>query len=323
MAWSRPHRSAHPVPLPRQLGEQEPGFLASCAKVGIADGWARRALSAGRRLPEDVYEWVQMQKEHPPASGCKMTIIEEVPPGEFASTTLSSGEHVRVELPAGAIAGQELLFVLPPTTPDGHAEEIVAAGFAKKKGPRGITGKRSWHVRWFELTPSAVQYFEVGSDAELLSRSVLPLSSVEGFRAHETDATRIDLQLSDGGAFALKLDSADRRELWLRLLQTLTEANAARILREEQELAAGGNQRGARRQTLMTGDVSSSSVHDGEPTSPAAAGGEGEGEGEMEAEAEEEAAAPAAEEEGATSLGGRLEDEEAERERVDALFFRV
>ena len=50
----------------------------------------------------------------------------------------------------------------------------------------------------------------------------------------------LDLQLSDGGAFALKLDSADRRELWLRLLQTVTEANAARILREEQELAAAG-----------------------------------------------------------------------------------
>ena len=47
------------------------------------------------------------------------TIIEEVPPGEYASTTLSSGEHVRVELPAGAIAGQELLFVLPPTTAEG------------------------------------------------------------------------------------------------------------------------------------------------------------------------------------------------------------
>lgn len=253
-----------------------------------------------------MYEWVQMQKDHPPASGCKMTIIEEVPPGEFASTTLSSGEHVRVELPAGAIAGQELLFVLPPTTPDGHAEEIVAAGFAKKKGPRGITGKRSWHVRWFELTPSAVQYFEVGSDAELLSRSVLPLSSVESFRAHETDVSRIDLQLHDGTAFALKLDSTDRRELWLRLLHTVTEANAARILAEEQALAAAGKQGDARRQSLVTGDVASSSVQDGELTSPA-----GEGEGESEADDD------------APVMGGRLEDEEAERERVDSLFFRV
>ena len=102
----------------------DPGFLETCAKAGIPDGWARRALSAGRRLPEDVYEWVQQQQQHPPASGCKMTIIEEVPPGEFASTTLSSGEHVRVELPAGAIAGQELLFVLPPTTPEGCAPRL-------------------------------------------------------------------------------------------------------------------------------------------------------------------------------------------------------
>lgn len=199
--------------------DPEPGFLQSCAKAGIPDGWARRALSAGRRLPEDVYEWVRQQQQHPPASGCKMTIIEEVPPGEYASTTLSSGEHVRVELPAGAIAGQELLFVLPPTTPGGcaprlpkpapltgaagtphpapwvppdlgiacgggatlahtpplslslalarHAEEVSAACFAKKKGPRGITGKRSWQARWFELTSTAVQYFEVGADAEV------------------------------------------------------------------------------------------------------------------------------------------------------------
>ena len=147
--------------------DPEPGFLQSCAKAGIPDGWARRALSAGRRLPEDVYEWVQQQQQHPPASGCKMTIIEEVPPGEYASTTLSSGEHVRVELPAGAIAGQELLFVLPPTTPEGEAEEVTAACFAKKKGPRSITGKRSWQARWFELTSTAVQYFEVGADAEV------------------------------------------------------------------------------------------------------------------------------------------------------------
>ena len=76
-------------------------------------------------------------------------------------------EHVRVELPAGAIAGQELLFVLPPTTPEGEAEEVTAACFAKKKGPRSITGKRSWQARWFELTSTAVQYFEVGADAQV------------------------------------------------------------------------------------------------------------------------------------------------------------
>jgi hypothetical protein len=118
--------------------DPEPGFIEACAKVGIPDGWARRALSAGRRLPEDVFEWVQLQKDHPPASGCKMTIIEEVPPGEFASTTLSSGEHVRVELPAGAIAGQELLFVLPPTTPEGCAP-LVPASAARSR----LTGARA------------------------------------------------------------------------------------------------------------------------------------------------------------------------------------
>ena len=53
-----------------------------------------------------------------------------------------------------------------------HAEEVTAACFAKKKGPRSITGKRSWQGRWFELTSTAVQYFEVGADAEVL----LPLS---------------------------------------------------------------------------------------------------------------------------------------------------
>ena len=119
----------------------DPGFLETCAKAGIPDGWARRALSAGRRLPEDVYEWVQQQQQHPPASGCKMTIIEEVPPGEFASTTLSSGEHVRVELPAGAIAGQELLFVLPPTTPEGCAPRLPKPDPARA---RGASPCRSW-----------------------------------------------------------------------------------------------------------------------------------------------------------------------------------
>lgn len=284
--------------------DPEPGFLESCARVGIPDGWARRALSAGRRLPEDVSEWVQLQKDHPPASGCKMTIIEEVPPGEFASTTLSSGEHVRVELPAGAIAGQELLFVLPPTTPDGHAEEVVAASFAKKKGPRGITGKRSWQVRWFELTESAVQYFEVGADAEVLSRSVLPLSSIEAYRPHETDEIRLDLQLQDGTVFAIKLDSHDRRDLWMRYLQTLIEANAARIEAEEHIAAQGGG--GAqRRRSIIEGDVEESSV----PKLVDGGGEDAEG-----GEEEDESSAP--------PQSAPL-DEEAEKERVDALFFRV
>jgi len=282
--------------------EPGPGFLENCAKAGIPDGWARRALSAGRRLPEDVYEWVQLQQQHPPASGCKMTIIEEVPPGEFASTTLSSGEHVRVELPAGAIAGQELLFVLPPMTPDGHAEEVVAACFSKKKGPRSITGKRSWQVRWFELTSTAVQYFEVGADAEVLSRNVIPLSSLDAFRPHETDEIRLDLQLQDGTVFAMKLDSNDRRELWMRYLQTLVTSNLARIESEEMLIASGG----LRRTSVIEGDVRCSSmpqvVEDPEEVEEedATRGGEGFGSG-----------------------GGAELDEEAEKERVDALFFRV
>lgn len=277
--------------------DPEPGFVERCAKAGIPDGWARRALSAGRRLPEDVYEWVQQQQQHPPASGCKMTIIEEVPPGEYASTTLSSGEHVRVELPAGAIAGQELLFVLPPTTPQGHAEEVSAACFAKKKGPRSLTGKRSWQARWFEVTSSAVQYFEVGADAEVLSRSVIPLSSLDAFRPHETDDARLDLQLQDGTVFAIKLDSNDRRELWMRYLQALVEANLERVEREEREVAEGK----VRRASAIEGDVLSSSTSQGE---------EGE---------EDDSTAGF----GAGLIRGVELDEEAERERVDALFFRV
>ena len=57
---------------------------------------------------------------------------------------------------------------LSPFTLTSHAEEVTAACFAKKKGPRSITGKRSWLGRWFELTSTAVQYFEVGTDAEVL-----------------------------------------------------------------------------------------------------------------------------------------------------------
>lgn len=284
-----------------------PDFLENCAKAGVPDGWARRALSAGRRLPEDVYEWVQQQQQHPPASGCKMTIIEEVPPGEFASTTLSSGEHVRVELPAGAIAGQELLFVLPPTTPEGHAEEVTAACFAKKKGPRSLTGKRSWQGRWFELTSTAVQYFEVGADAEVLSRSVIPLSSLEAFRPHDSDDIRLDLQLQDGTIFAIKLDSNDRRELWVRYLQTLVVENLARIQREERLLAVGA----MRRTSTIEADVRSSSM-------PRVAEGQG---GE---EAEEEDSISGRGEQGfGAGLGSVELDEEAEKERVDALFFRV
>ena len=36
---------------------------------------------------------------------------------------------------------------------------------------------------------------------QVLSRSVIPLSSLDAFRPHETDDIRLDLQLQDGTAF--------------------------------------------------------------------------------------------------------------------------
>ena len=39
--------------------------------------------------------------------------------------------------------------------------------------------------------------------------------------------------------FAIKLDSHDRRELWMRYLQTLITCNLARIEAEERTVAAG------------------------------------------------------------------------------------
>ena len=77
--------------------------------------------------------------------------------------------------------------------------------------------------------------------------------------------------------------------------QALVEANLERLEREEREVAEGK----VRRASDIEGDVRSSSTSQGE-----------------EAEEEEEGF-------GAGLIRGEVLDEEAERERVDALFFRV
>ena len=77
--------------------------------------------------------------------------------------------------------------------------------------------------------------------------------------------------------------------------QALVEANLERLEREEREVAEGK----VRRASDIEGDVRSSSTSQGE-----------------EGEEEEEGF-------GARLIRGEVLDEEAERERVDALFFRV
>ena len=109
--------------------------------------------------------------------------------------------------------------------------------------------------------PTLALTLALPTPTQVLSRSVIPLSSLDAFRPHETDDVRLDLQLQDGTAFgpspspspssspsplpvaltndpkskpnsdpdpspeqdgtlfAMKLDSNDRRELWMRYLQ--------------------------------------------------------------------------------------------------------
>ena len=89
--------------------------------------------------------------------------------------------------------------------------------------------------------------------------------------------------------------------------QTLVEENLARVQREERLVAEGA----VRRTSVIEGDVRSSST-------PQVAEGQG---GE---EAEEEESISGRGEEGFGGALGSVElDEEAEKERVDALFFRV
>ena len=70
--------------------------------------------------------WVRMQKEQPPATGCRMAIAANVQPGNSVSTTISNGEQVQVQLKNGAFAGQQLLFLLPPTASNGCACPLYA-----------------------------------------------------------------------------------------------------------------------------------------------------------------------------------------------------
>ena len=90
--------------------------------------------------------------------------------------------------------------------------------------------------------------------------------------------------------------------------QTLVTENLARVQREERLVTEGA----MRRTSVIEGDVRSSSM-------PQVA----EGQGGEEAE-EEESISGRGEEEGFGAALGSVElDEEAEKERVDALFFRV
>ena len=49
--------------------------------------------------------------------------------------------------------------------------------------------------------PTLALTLALPTPTQVLSRSVIPLSSLDAFRPHETDDARLDLQLQDGTAF--------------------------------------------------------------------------------------------------------------------------
>jgi hypothetical protein len=82
-----------------------------------------------------------------------------------------------------------------------------------------IHGMHKWQMRWLELTPSRLSFWEVASDGTAEPRGALSFSDVVGVCNHTRSAHRIELRLRTGRTVHLCAPSAGDRKAWLDALQ--------------------------------------------------------------------------------------------------------
>lgn len=92
-------------------------------------------------------------------------------------------------------------------------------GFIKLRSSQRIKGLHKWQVRWFELTPLRLSYWEVASDGTAEARGAFPFLDVIGVRNHTRSAHRIELRLRTGRTVHLCAPSAGDGKAWLGALQ--------------------------------------------------------------------------------------------------------
>lgn len=141
------------------------------------------------------------------------------PPDELLHVVLTAGGPVlAVPVPVGTKAGSEVLFKAPEDEED-ELIEVLIKGRLAKKSPKGIPGAHKWQLRWFELQPDHLAYWELNRIEGAVKKGAVRLSEMVGVRKHQRDALRFDLLLSSGRLFELKAESGSECDEWAKKLQ--------------------------------------------------------------------------------------------------------
>ena len=121
-------------------------------------------------------------------------------------------------VPEGTRPGSDVLFKAPEDEED-TVIQVLIKGRLAKKSPKGIPGAHKWQVRWFELQPDHLAYWELNRIEGAVKKGAVLLSEMVGVRKHQREDKRFDLLLSSGRLFELKADSPAEREEWANKLQ--------------------------------------------------------------------------------------------------------
>ena len=114
-------------------------------------------------------------------------------------------------VPEGTRPGSDVLFKAPEDEED-TVIQVLIKGRLAKKSPKGIPGAHKWQVRWFELQPDHLAYWELNRIEGAVKKGAVLLSEMVGVRKHQREDKRFDLLLSSGRLFELKADSPAERE---------------------------------------------------------------------------------------------------------------
>jgi len=157
-----------------------------------------------------------------------VTVPEGHVPGTPLVAELENGMTLLVPTTMYSKARQEILFRLPNLVASGgesmdtvDSVQVVMKGQLKKKSPKGLPGVHAWQTRWFELTPTALMYWELSVLESAEKKGRIILSDVIGVRAHQVkkDDHRFDLLLRNKRLFELKSRTLAERDEWVSKLQ--------------------------------------------------------------------------------------------------------
>ena len=118
------------------------------------------------------------------------------------------------------------------------AQLVLCSGFLDKRSPKTLMGVSAWQTRWFELTPTALTYWEpmeAGIEAakrkegdldslKPVYRGCIELSEMVGVRVDSKNEMRFELLMKSKRLFQLSAMDAAERQKWARAVPTQRHA---------------------------------------------------------------------------------------------------